>query len=584
MNRRVLYLSLLILSIITASSLYLSWSADTGLGDLVVERMEIESDAGRPVNFLVYSPRYLTYGQPMPIVLTTHGIAGSKEGMYSFNIELARRNFTVISVDLAGHGDSELSFDWTDYATLADDCYAALRYIQTTRAHVDHQLYGILTHSLGLQVALAVNELAIKPYAFAAVGYLGDIDIRDTVIFPGNFLLALGEFDEMISTDDALEALRRATGNDSAVAGVTYGSFENQTAYKLALAPTEHVFEALDATIVAESVLWLVQALQGESQVNRTLPMYEQVYQYKVIATATAPLGLLVSTIPLMFAIYYALPESLKPRKIPNNSTVFPIKKTVIYGSVVGAAMILLFAASCAASFHLESADSAWISSMFGSGQMLFLGLGVLVLPSTMMLLIGKENTILALAAVGIERTSPKEKFTAFLKVALVGGACIAWLLGWIMVGGLPESMTPWIAIALVKTPAGVRAFNMLVLFLLGIPYFAVEAAWIRGIMLSKRDWGGKREFTKNMGLAFITRIAVAGVLAIAITSATTLLGLIAGPMVLLGLLLLLFMIVSMLTTLLISWASLEMENPWPAVILSAFLWAWVAISSTPII
>ncbi|MEE8181978.1 MAG: alpha/beta fold hydrolase, partial [Candidatus Thorarchaeota archaeon] len=217
MNKRALYLSLLILSIITASSLYLSWSADTGLGDLIVERMEIESDAGRPVNFLVYSPRYLTYGRPMPIVLTTHGIAGSKEGMYSFNIELARRNFTVISVDLAGHGDSELSFDWTDYATLADDCYAALRYIQTTRAHVDHQLYGMLTHSLGLQVALAVNELAIKPHAFAAVGYLGDIDIRDTVVFPGNFLLALGEFDEMISTDDALEALRRATGNDSAV-------------------------------------------------------------------------------------------------------------------------------------------------------------------------------------------------------------------------------------------------------------------------------------------------------------------------------------------------------------------------------
>ena len=584
MNKRALYLSLLILSIITASSLYLSWSADTGLGDLIVERMEIESDAGRPVNFLVYSPRSRTYGQPMPIILTTHGIAGSKEGMYSFNIELARRNFTVVSVDLAGHGDSELGFDWTDYATLADDCYAALRHIQTTRTYVDNELYGMLTHSLGLQVALAVNELAIKPHAFAAVGYLGDIDIRDTVIFPGNFLLALGEFDEMISTEDALEALRRATGNDSAVAGVTYGSFEDQTAYKLALAPTEHVFEALDATIVAESTLWLVQALQGESQVNHTLPMNEQVYMYKVIATATAPLGLLVSTIPLMFVIYYALPESLRPRKIPNNVTAFPIKKTVIYGSIVGAAMILLFTVSCAASYHIEAAGFAWISSMFGSGQTLFLGLGVIVLPLTMMLLIGKENTKLALAAVGLERTSPKEKFTAFLKVALVGGACILWLLGWMMVGGLPESMTPWIAIALVKTPVGVRAFNMLVLFLLGIPYFAVEAAWIRGIMLSKRDWGGEREFTKNMGLAFITRIAVAGVLAIVATSVTTLLGLIAGPMVLLGLLLLLFMIVSMLTTLLISWASLEMENPWPAVILSAFLWAWVAISSIPII
>jgi len=147
LNKRALYLSLLILSIITASSLYLSWSADTGLGDLVVERTEIESDAGRPVNFLVYSPRSRTYGQPMPIVLTTHGIAGSKEGMYSFNIELARRNFTVVSVDLAGHGDSELGFDWTDYATLADDCYAALRYILTRRFAIYRQLAIMLTMS-----------------------------------------------------------------------------------------------------------------------------------------------------------------------------------------------------------------------------------------------------------------------------------------------------------------------------------------------------------------------------------------------------------------------------------------------------
>ena len=131
MKRQPLYFAIFIMTIVFLSSFYLSWTADRAHGEITIERYSIERAPGRPVDFLVYSPRLGEQLDPMPIAVTVHGLAGSKEGMYAFNIELARRNFTVVSVDLAGHGDSPLPYEITDTATQAEDVYAAIRYVQT---------------------------------------------------------------------------------------------------------------------------------------------------------------------------------------------------------------------------------------------------------------------------------------------------------------------------------------------------------------------------------------------------------------------------------------------------------------------
>ena len=99
MNRQTLYFTIFILTILIGSSLYLSWSVDRGMGEITVERITIERELGRPVDILIYAPRVEAMGdhlEQMPVILSLHGIAGSKEGMYAFNIELARRNFTVV--------------------------------------------------------------------------------------------------------------------------------------------------------------------------------------------------------------------------------------------------------------------------------------------------------------------------------------------------------------------------------------------------------------------------------------------------------------------------------------------------------
>ncbi|MHA1135717.1 MAG: alpha/beta fold hydrolase [Candidatus Thorarchaeota archaeon] len=583
MKREPLYFTIFILTILFLSSFYLSWTVDRGLGEITVERYTIEREPGRPVDFLVYSPRLGAHLDPMPIILTLHGLAGSKEGMYAFNIELARRNFTVVSVDLAGHGDSPLPYDIADTESMAEDAYAAVRHVQENWANVHNESYGVLSHSLGFRVAIELQDFPIAPMGYAAVGDVGQMALGEYLDFPGNLLIAIGEYDEMITVDDALNAIRTATGNEDAVADVTYGSLVNQTAYRLALAPTDHVFEAVDGTIVEESSKWLIQAVQGEGQLVHTLDPASQVYFSKTIATFLGTFTLLLSLFPLMMLVYTFIPESKKPRKFENETETFSFKKSFIVSSILGAIMITIYTATSVGGFHLENIGVAWPKSMFGVGLVLFYILSAIFLSLGMYLMIGKEATKKAFASVGILRSSSKKHAFDILKGFIIAAVCIIWLMGWLALCGLPEQMQPWIIIALIKWPVGIRGVTVLVMTAIAIPYFIVDAAWLRGLLMSKREWG-KMGDIKSTIFAFIAKFAVAGVLAVGVVFGTTALGLIAGKMVLLGLLLLLFLVVQLLTTIITAWTALKFQNVWPAVFLSAFVLALVAISSLPII
>jgi len=175
-----------------------------------------------------------------------------------------------------------------------------------------------------------MREFEIAPSAFVSVGSTGEMGLGVVDEYPGNLLLSIGQYDEMITNEAAISVLRRATGNESAEPNITYGSFENQTAVRLAFAPTEHVFEAIDSTVVAESIEWFVQALQGESQLERTLNPTAHVYQLKVYAMAIGAFALLTSTIPLVLLLTTLLPDRMKPLPIQNDVKSLSIGKTMV--------------------------------------------------------------------------------------------------------------------------------------------------------------------------------------------------------------------------------------------------------------
>jgi poly(3-hydroxybutyrate) depolymerase len=85
------YLALFVLSVIIVSSTYMVWSAQRGLGEVTVENKEITRTNGRIVDFTLYKPRVLTFGKPLPVVLTIHGISASRGEMLPFDVELDRR-------------------------------------------------------------------------------------------------------------------------------------------------------------------------------------------------------------------------------------------------------------------------------------------------------------------------------------------------------------------------------------------------------------------------------------------------------------------------------------------------------------
>lgn len=579
LNRWVYYYALFILSVVTLSSFYLSWSANLGLGELSVERMTIEREPGRPVDFLVYRPRYSMYGGPLPAILTIPGLAGSKEGLYSFNMELARRNFTVVSVDLPGHGDSILPFNQTDFQEMAEDCYAALRYVQLNDSATDDTLYGVLTHSLGFEVGVLLSNFSVAPRGYASVGWA-----YESATPPGNLLLALGQYDELISVEDALETLRRGTGNDSAEAGITYGSFENQTAYRVSLAPTEHVFEAVDTTIVAATTEWLVESVQGESHTEQTLPFSSVVFTMETIATATGAFALLVSIIPLMISIRSKMPRLLTPRHEIANSSSLPVKKTIVTSIVLSVAMPLLFAGCSTLSFHLERAGIWWPSSMFATGLVIFFVAFPAVGVTLMWLMLGRESTRTVIASLGLSRGSRRVLSFDILGAVVASLIGIGWLLLLLGISLVASVEGVWVTISLVRFPVGARALHILQLLPAAVIFYLFDAAWIRGLLIANRAWNGHHAFVKSIILTAAARIVPFGITAVVIVFGITGLGFIQGSMVLMGLLLLLFFVVSTLTTLLFAWTSHEFQNVLPEVVVGAFILCWVAISSIPLI
>ncbi len=579
MDRWVYYYSLFILSVMAVSSFYLSWSADLGFGELTVDRMTIEREPGRPVDFLVYRPRYSSYGEPLPTILTIPGIAGSKEGMYSFNIELARRNFTVVSVDLPGHGDSILPFNESDFEEMAEDCYAALRYVQLNDSATDDTLYGVLTHSLGFEVGVRLSNFPIAPRGYAAVGWA-----YRSPNPPGNLLLALGQYDELISVEDALETIRNGTGNDTAETGITYGSFENQTAYRISLALTEHVFEAVDTTIVAATTEWLVKSVQGEGQSEHTLLSSSCIFQMKTIATATGAFALLVSIVPLMTCVRSKLPSLLKPKHGVASMSPLPVRRTVAASALLSMVMPLFFAACSTLSFHLERAGLWWPSSMFATGLVIFLVTFPLIGVALFWLMLGSERTRSAVASIGLSLESRRVLVLDIVGVVIASLIGIGWLLLLLGVSLVASTEGVWVTISLVRFPTGPRALNLLLILPAAVFFYLFDAAWTKGFLLTNRSCNDRSAFAKSMVLTVVARTVPTGIASVIIVFGITGLGFIEGKMVMMGLLLLLFFVVSTLTTLLIAWTSQEFQSVLPEVVVSAFILCWVVISSTPLI
>lgn len=156
MNTRKYWKILAVCLAVMLLASFVSALVKTGGGSILVREVRINTRGGT-LSGVLYIPKSAlendglgNYTSPRPGVVLSHGYLNSNQMQDPNAIELSRRGFVVFSMDMYGHGNSDLSNATDDPtgtgATLgAIDAYEYM----LTLPYVDHTRIGLAAHSMG---------------------------------------------------------------------------------------------------------------------------------------------------------------------------------------------------------------------------------------------------------------------------------------------------------------------------------------------------------------------------------------------------------------------------------------------------
>lgn len=281
MDKRILYAALLVLITAIASSAVISHSTQRGLGELRVDAIEIPTQSGVNMSCTIYSQYYPKYESPLPIIISIHGPMSSSSSLYAFNIELARRNMTVVSIEIPDLLDLVSSMNGIDLNETGYRCFQVLDYVRSNYDVVDN-VFGILTHAEGFHIALDMMNFTGEPASFVAIGSMGTVYSDLNYPITGNFLLAIGDSNSQISVRTGQSNMETLSGISDFQVGITYGSLDEHTAFRLISASVTQETELTNSEFIQETCTWMICGLQGQEQLERSLDVEQQIFHYQI--------------------------------------------------------------------------------------------------------------------------------------------------------------------------------------------------------------------------------------------------------------------------------------------------------------
>ncbi|MBO3803841.1 MAG: alpha/beta fold hydrolase, partial [Candidatus Brockarchaeota archaeon] len=277
-------------------------------------RMIAIPDVGKRISGLLYRPVGATPENPLPAVVLTHGISGSKQMVSGIALELAKRGFVALAIDLGGHGNSEGAFG-SDLSDPSLGILAAVRHLRA-QPYVDGSRVGLVGHSLGAgavrAAAFANGNVSASVFVGGGLGGVAEGPSYGEInrTFPKNLLVAVGAHDVLFDLGGLTMELGPAFGAPREVDPcVLYGDFSLGTARKLVTPPTTHLFEPVDPSIVSEIVLWMEGALGGGSS-PRPDSEVKLSYAYREAAVSSS----LAAFVGLIFSISSIIFDSRPPQ------------------------------------------------------------------------------------------------------------------------------------------------------------------------------------------------------------------------------------------------------------------------------
>lgn len=197
---------------------------------------------------------------PGPTVVVAHGFAGSQRLMEPLALTLAKNGYTAVTFDFPGHGRNPRPFPGTFDAPGVRTRGLVEALADVAEGHPGASEVSFVGHSMAsdIQVAYALSEgaqdsvrstVAISPY----------IDRSVTSSAPANLLVLYGAWEPDMLAEQA-RAIVRLAAPSSPEAGVTYGSFENDTARRFEpVAGVEHIGILFSEAAHRATLGWLDQ-------------------------------------------------------------------------------------------------------------------------------------------------------------------------------------------------------------------------------------------------------------------------------------------------------------------------------------
>lgn len=306
-----------------------TWAVQTSGGSVQMKDMTWQSADGRQLSGYLLIPPNATPETPAPAVVAVHGWYNSKEMQDPFFVELSRRGYVVLAMDMKSHGNSEAvpSDILYDGAVGVDDAVVQL----STMKFVDQNKIGVTGHSSGASASnqeISLDSARAKPLVSAVLlqandwnddsgeDHTGDLGNRSYGIIADKYddfnFWMYNDNDEVasiprdfITTDKAKEILNfnadASTFPGTPQAGHYYSKeIDGKTAYRVIYTPDlTHVMVPFSTVATAQALEFFDKAFGYPTPIDAS----NQIWPWKALFNLVGLAGFLVFMVSLTLTL-----------------------------------------------------------------------------------------------------------------------------------------------------------------------------------------------------------------------------------------------------------------------------------------
>ncbi|MDJ0336163.1 CocE/NonD family hydrolase [Salinibacterium sp. G-O1] len=310
-NKFWLALSLVLVLLSAVGASLVQTSAYT----ITVKDMSWETSTGESLSALLYKPNGVSADNPAPAIIVSHGWWNNKEMQDANFVELARRGYVVVSIDMYGHGDSDYLVN-SDITAGGTGMYDAVKLVANL-PYVEQDKIGVSGHSNGARAAnfsIPLDDAADKPLIAAVLlvdndGVYTDADGAYTNVYGTRDVgIVADQYDEFffrsyspegavltppreyIDTPNAQSFLNfGAEGTETREAGTFYDDkVDGKDAFRVVYTPAEtHPWGTISKTTVASQIEFFNEAFGAPNPIASG----SQIWQVKEAFTTLGIIG-----------------------------------------------------------------------------------------------------------------------------------------------------------------------------------------------------------------------------------------------------------------------------------------------------